>query len=229
MANRDQTDQDLDHAIRELEAQREAHDLNSPASVLNPGHLQRSNARAAIVRRIQELNNEKEQRERDRVSQAAELEAEKRASHRAAIEEERSLRRERLLRLEAANLDDAAFWSRRFYTTLGIANAAAFAAIASGFLQAETNDRKPVVQPVADALEFFMWGMVLAGVIPLLNWIKSERNRIEGHFDRATDAGIRMAILWLSVSFAALAAFNSAVFFVLGLASAIGGIRGLGG
>jgi hypothetical protein len=127
--------------------------------------------------------------------------------------------------------EDEAFWFRRFFTTLGIANAAAFAAIASGFLQAASADRLPVARPVADALSYFSFGMVCAGAIPAFLWLRAAARRIhtlkQVRFFKPQDLqDFVTMILFLGIYFAA-------AFSVLGLAKgigiAIGAVRGLAG
>lgn len=73
-------------------------------------------------------------------------------------------------RLKAS--EEAAFWFRRFFTTLGIANAGAFAALASGVLQAD----KPgdVATYAAPAMISFTWGLLWAGAVPLVLWLQAQ-------------------------------------------------------
>jgi hypothetical protein len=72
--------------------------------------------------------------------------------------------------VQRATREEAAFWFRRFFTTLGIANGAAFAALASGLLQAD--DPKKVAYLAAPAMAHFVWGTILAGSVPLILWMR---------------------------------------------------------
>lgn len=143
-----------------------------------------------------------------------------RAARRA---EERAFRHE----MQRAAAEGANFWFRRFFTTLGIANAAAFAALASGLLQAD----KPaeIASIAAPAMIQFAWGMLTAGSIPLLLWIRfgaddwlSERYEQPPLIKRA-----RFAVKHLSQTAMVIAATFSVVDFAQGLFMALGSIQGI--
>lgn len=67
-------------------------------------------------------------------------------------------------RADAAQAEDSKFWFRRFFTTLAIANGAAFVALANGFLQAD--DRAALAPLVHGPMTSFAIGMFAAGAIP---------------------------------------------------------------
>lgn len=85
----------------------------------------------------------------------------------------------RLLRLEKRQQelwDEMSFWSRRFVTTLALAQAAAFTGIAAGLAQA---DDPHILGPyLALPMNAFAVGMISAGLMPLVlfarAWIERE-------------------------------------------------------
>ena len=117
------------------------------------------------------------------------------------------------LRLQLTH-EDAAFWYRRWVTTLSIGHAGAFAALASGFLQAE--NQANIAAAVAEAMQCFAIGMVCAGAVPFFLW--SERFHAEGRTHVSTTAK------WVHQTLTMM----SAGLFVIGLMTAIGAVRGLG-
>lgn len=64
--------------------------------------------------------------------------------------------------------EHASFWFRRFFTTLGIANAAGFTALASGLAQSDSPEK--IAGAIAPAMDAFIWGALNAGSIPLFLW-----------------------------------------------------------
>jgi len=110
--------------------------------------------------------------------------------------------------------DETAFWFRRFFTTLGIAHAAAFVALTSGFLQSD--DKSTIGHAVADALTLFASGMIAAGLIPLLLWAHGLAGRS------------RSRVQTFLVTLIAVAALVASGAFVFGIMEAVGAIRGLG-
>ena len=67
-------------------------------------------------------------------------------------------------REDQAQAEDSKFWYRRFFTTLAIANGAAFVALANGFLQAD--DRAVLAPLVHGPMMSFAIGTFAAGAIP---------------------------------------------------------------
>jgi hypothetical protein len=128
---------------------------------------------------------------------------------------------------ERSASEEASFWYRRFFTTLGLGNAAAFAAVASGFIQAD--DRRPIADAAANALTAFSIGMVAAGALPLLLWLQIEtRHLMRLPFWTDDERGL---IAWFVkcavLTIAAGAALFSASALFQGFGYAIGGVRGL--
>lgn len=122
--------------------------------------------------------------------------------------------------------EDAAFWFRRFFTTLGIANGAAFAALASGLLQADD----PVkLAPVAGAaMDAFIWGALWAGSIPLWMWARLAANGVSEQ--RGFPAPLQPAakgFRFLMSQLIAISAIASVIMFCLGLFTAAGAVHGL--
>ena len=110
--------------------------------------------------------------------------------------------------------EESGFWFRRFMTTLGIANGAAFAALASGFLQAD--EKATVALTVANAMTDFAIGMIAAGLVPALLWIERSDTTRPGMVRLANAANVGLAL-------------GSALFFILGIGQAVGGVRGMAG
>jgi hypothetical protein len=131
-------------------------------------------------------------------------------------------------RLESyrAAREDAAFWLRRFCTTLGIGNAAAFAAVASGFLQSDEDSWSRIASPVADALTRFSTGMVLAGAMPvflmLFAQIEIARALSLNLNARGADA---MQVFFGGILIVLAVSSGGCLFY--GFGYAIGGVRGL--
>lgn len=125
-----------------------------------------------------------------------------------------------------ADAEEAKFWFRRFFTTLGIANAAAFAALASGLLQA---DHPVELAPaVAPAMDKFIWGALAAGSIPLLLWLQL----ILRGWIRDNSHEVVRGKAWRSLHLVArqlvIFAFVSSVYaFCWGLFIAAGSVHGL--
>ncbi|MBO9710545.1 MAG: hypothetical protein J7521_20280 [Caulobacter sp.] len=143
-----------------------------------------------------------------------------RAARRA---EERTARLDR----EKAAAEGANFWFRRFFTTLGIANAAAFAALSSGLLQA---DKPAEIAPlVAPAMVQFAWGLLTAGSIPLLLWLRfGADDWLSARYEQPP--GIRRAreaIRFCSQGIMVIASTSSVCCFANGLFSALGSIQGI--
>lgn len=130
------------------------------------------------------------------------------------------------LDLRRAEREEAAFWFRRFFTTLGIANAAAFAALAGGLLQADDPIKlAPVAGPAMDA---FIWGAIWAGSIPLLLWVRLALRPLEDRWDH--DSPKRRLLTGaqvLSRQLVALFAATSTIMFCIGLFTAAGAVHGL--
>lgn len=166
-------------------------------------------------------------------------------SMRRAMEEEL-----RQLKLELANIEDRAretisaenrqaeadarrtekeeidFWFRRFFTTLGIANGAAFAALASGLLQ---SDNPAALAPaVGPAMDKFIWGALAAGSIPFGLWLRLLMESWQRRF--GNDTPEYRAWWWISLV-ARQAVFIGATVSVLcfcwGLFIAAGSVHGL--
>jgi len=80
--------------------------------------------------------------------------------------------------LQAAEIADrrfaherAEFWFRRFFTSLGVGNGAAFAAISAGLLQAQKPEE---IAPLAfGPLVVFAVGTVTAGLVPFVLYLQS--------------------------------------------------------
>ena len=66
--------------------------------------------------------------------------------------------------------EDANYWLRRFCTSLAIANAGAFAALAAGFLN--TDDKASVAADLATIMTTFAVGTCSAGLIPGWHWLR---------------------------------------------------------
>jgi hypothetical protein len=145
----------------------------------------------------------------------------------ALDDEDAATRRQQARDLAKANAEDASFWFRRFFTTLSIANAAAFAALASGLLQAD--EPKNIAPLVAPAMIQFAWGMLTAGSVPLLLWLRFgtddwlSDNYEQGKWVR----GARWTVKFASQGAMAFAAVLSVTFFALGLFTALGSIQGI--
>lgn len=69
-------------------------------------------------------------------------------------------------RTDQAQAEASAFWYRRFFTTLAIANGAAFLALANGFIQAD--DRSVLAPLIHKPMLLFALGTFAAGAIPLV-------------------------------------------------------------
>jgi hypothetical protein len=65
----------------------------------------------------------------------------------------------------------AEFWFRRFFTSLGVANGAAFAAISAGLLQAQKPEE--IAPLVFGPLVVFAFGTVTAGLVPFALYLQS--------------------------------------------------------
>jgi hypothetical protein len=129
--------------------------------------------------------------------------------------------------LSRLNREDATFWFRRFFTTLAIANAATFAALASGTVQAD----KPgaVAKVVAGPMIAFAWGMVMAGSLPLLlafwlravEWLEDHPypRRQEKRWWIGVEAGSSVCIF--------VAAAASALCLIAGLCLALWNLQGI--
>lgn len=126
-----------------------------------------------------------------------------------------------------AQKEGAEFWFRRFFIALGIANAAAFAALASGLVQADKpSDIAPLV---ANSMTHFTWGMLAAGVIPLWLWI---RFMTAAWIIEHTDAPSYQRTIWHIVNnsmqpLIVLATVSSVWKLAEGLFTALGTVRGL--
>lgn len=149
-----------------------------------------------------------------------------RADYKRAAEAEERRGEEHEHAMQSFEREDAAFWFRRFFTTLGIANAAAFAALASGLLQADDPVKlAPVAGPAMDA---FAWGALWAGSIPLWMWARlainglSEREGFPEPLQRVAK-GFRL----LMTQLIAISAVASVIMFCLGLFTATGAVHGL--
>lgn len=77
-----------------------------------------------------------------------------------------------------ADVEDSAFWFRRFFTSIAIANGAAFVALAAGFLQAD--DRKAIATLLPVPMTAFAVGMFASGAIPIVLWIQIRVRNNEG-------------------------------------------------
>lgn len=73
-------------------------------------------------------------------------------------------------RKRAEEQEDANYWLRRFCTSLAIANAGAFAALAAGFLN--TDDKASVAADLATIMTTFAVGTCSAGLIPGWYWLR---------------------------------------------------------
>lgn len=126
-------------------------------------------------------------------------------------------------------VDERNFWSRRFTTTLAIANAVAFTGIVTGLSQAEN----PTVlgSHMGAAATWFASGMIAAGMAPLLLFIRARFDRLysslrDPPFPINLLSGlVDPRIVIVAVVAASLA--GSAVSFLAGLMSVVGVINGL--
>lgn len=98
--------------------------------------------------------------------------------------------------------DDAAYWFRRFMTSLGIGHGAAFAAVLAGVGQSDN---------LRDAAAFAFWpsvlfgvGLLLAGLIPLGVFLQrwSEGRPGRGWFSKFTDEATSLMTIGSSLLFA---------------------------
>lgn len=129
--------------------------------------------------------------------------------------------------VEKTQAESATFWFRRYFTSLGIANGAAFAALASGVLQA---DKPADIAPLAaPAMEHFAWGLLAAGAIPLLFYVEYKirdfrNDRYDpNRFQAAVLPALQVIAGW-SVYFAGTVGTYR---FAMGLFTAIGAVHGL--
>ena len=174
-------------------------------------------------------------RELDRLEDAAEanerqIEAVREATERQlAATRESSERQEALAREHAAEQlqatkaaaaeqaahDERTFWFRRFFTTLGIANAGAFFAVATGLAQADAPAK--IAPYLASPFTSFVWGMVLSGLIPLslMAAARPEADKRGAHWRKLAN--------YLGTLLAAASAFS----FVFGLMQLVGFFRGM--
>jgi hypothetical protein len=142
------------------------------------------------------------------------------------VEEEKEAnawRRERLKSDEG----QAAFWFQRFFTTLGVANAAAFAALASALLKFD--DMPRVAPMVLQPLTSFGAGLLWAGLIPFFLWLRYAANVwLDDRFDqpRITMAA-RQLLKGVGQTATITAAVFSVYFFWQGLFDAIGKVHGI--
>lgn len=161
------------------------------------------------------------------------------------LDEEERLRHTALLaRINAERhkeLEDRDFWFRRCFTTLGIANAAGFVALTSGFLQSA--DRAATAELIMPALSSFTFGMLFAGTVPVMLWLRGEAAAAAKGFEHdalespTLSEGYRSTLLARSnVSSHAgrtirglgfIAAAGSAAMFVLGIMGALGSMNAL--
>lgn len=74
-------------------------------------------------------------------------------------------------RKRAEEQENANYWLRRFCTSLAIANGAAFAALAAGFLN--TSEKAIIASALTNIMASFAVGMATAGVIPALLWARA--------------------------------------------------------
>lgn len=126
---------------------------------------------------------------------------------RASVIEANDMQRKaaELARTDAADArasEEATFWFRRFFTSLAIANGAAFVALAAGFLQAD--DRALVAPLLPSPMTHFGVGMVLAGAVPLLFWLKIQTGKIPekwmiGHISNGSVTGLIVSFVSASV------------------------------
>ena len=101
-----------------------------------------------------------------------------------------------------AEQEDAAFWYRRYFTALGVANGAAFAALAAGTLQATDVAHAAIYS--AEAIEAFATGASAASSIPLVLWLSSESPRGSSPYK-----------FFRAIAFGS--AFVSSTFFLIGI------------
>lgn len=135
------------------------------------------------------------------------------------------LETERMERSKAA-VEGATFWFKRFFTTLGIANAGAFAALASGVLQAD--DVGKIARLAAPAMVHFTWGMLASGSIPLFLWLRYFASDAQSHyFDTNKFQKLSLPILeWLAQFLVISATVKGVWEFAAGLFSALGSLQG---
>lgn len=72
--------------------------------------------------------------------------------------------------------DNSLFWSRRYFTSLAVGNAAGALALGS-FLGSEDSGFSDVANLITPAFCFFSLGLLLAGLIPLGLWIRYSYDR----------------------------------------------------
>lgn len=140
-------------------------------------------------------------------------------------QENAALESQRIERSKAA-VEGATFWFKRFFTTLGIANAGAFAALASGVLQAD--DVGKIAGLVAPAMVHFTQGMLASGSIPLFLWLRYFASDAQSrYFDRNRFQTLALPILeWLAQLLVILATVRGVWEFAAGLFSALGSLQG---
>lgn len=118
--------------------------------------------------------------------------------------------------LDRHDLEDAAFWLRRFFTSMAIGNAAALVAISAAVIQPD----RPTVPDgwLSLTVRFFTAGLVAAGAIPLIlaadaalrrqhrarltNWIPSVRYFVRLLYcgvGIVAAAGFVVGLLWILV------------------------------
>lgn len=107
---------------------------------------------------------------------------------------------------ERVSRDDAAFWSRRFYTSLAVGNGVGFVTVASALIQHAKIDAAIVIgfAPIT----YFALGLTAAGLVPLLIW----RQRA------SKPGGLWLRVLSTCTTYVTAA---SAVLFAMGLGSAV--------
>ncbi len=135
-------------------------------------------------------------------------------------------------------LDEAAdFWERRYVTVLGVANTAALLAMGTAFVQAEATDRAVLGAMIVEPMTFFAWGMILAGLIPVINF-GGAKVRASTSLSRYMRRVSNMPTLRMrdvvddttSMAFtiaAAACCCASAILFVIGIAHTVGAVRGV--
>jgi len=117
--------------------------------------------------------------------------------------------------LDRHDLEDAAFWLRRFFTSMAIGNAAALVAISAAVVQPD----RPTVPDgwLSITIRFFSAGLVAAGAIPLILAADAALRRRERVSRTKWLSMVREAVrlLYCGIGFVAAAGFVVGLLWIL--------------
>lgn len=165
---------------------------------------------AALLRRQVEAQIESSNAQLEVAKEAADAQvaATNEAAARQVVAQQEAISRQiadsRAALNERLDVDERVFWFRRFFTTLGIAHAAGFVGLAAAVGQSD--DPKILAPHLVVALQYFAFGMVTAGLIPLtLAWSASGEDRPKAHHKKlATYTAAVLALIAAATFVAAL-------------------------